>query len=214
MFTGNPVLLALSFATLHELAQGHIVMRLAPGSPLVLVPQGVRFAKPLTRLREHCDVIPRLIGGEAVSYEGEVVELHDVRIEDLLCRDGAAAARARVPLYLAATGPRAVEPHEDARRARDAARRFVAVYLSMFPNVARETGLDARYLKDLRGAFAADGVDGAAPLVGDDVVDTLTAAGTVDDCLRRIEEYRDAGVELPILSPVDGALDLTIDRLH
>ncbi len=264
VYTRNPVLLALSFATLDELAPGRIVMGLGAGSPLVLAAQGVDFVKPLTRLREYCDVIPRLIGGEAVSYEGEVVELHDVRIEDLLHRDGAAAARARLPLYIAATGPRAVayageaadgvllnvclptsyvrerrerlaagarragrspaeievamcivvSPHEDAGRGRDAARSFVAVYLSMFPNVARETGLEARYVDDLRSAFAADGVGAAARLVGDDVVDRLAAAGTVDDCLRRIEEYRDAGVELPILCPVDGALELTIDSLH
>ena len=32
-----------------------------------------------------------------------------------------------------------VSPHADARSGRDAARRFVAVYLALFPNVARET---------------------------------------------------------------------------
>ena len=106
-----------------------------------------------------------------------------------------------------------VSPHAAAGRGREAARRFVAVYLSLFPNVARETGLDAAFIAELRGAFEAGGVDAAAPRVGDDVVELLTAAGTVEDCRRRIDEYRAAGVELPVLAPVEGALELTIDSL-
>ena len=96
---------------------------------------------------------------------------------------------------------------------RDGARRFVAVYLSLFPNVARETGLDEDFVEHLRAVFSEGGVDAAAPLVGDDVVNLLTAAGTVEDCRRRLDEYRAAGVELPVLAPVDGALELTIDAL-
>lgn len=263
VYTRGPVLLALTFATLDELAPGRIVMGLGAGSPLVLAPQGVAFDRPLTRLREYCEVIPRLLSGEAVSYRGECIELEGARIEDVLARDGGVGSSARIPLYLAATGPRAVEyagevadgvllnvglpvsyvrerrgrlmsaarqagrdpsaievamcivvsPHADARSGRDAARRFLAVYLSLFPNVARETGLDPESVRRLRETFSDGGVDAAAPLVGDDVVEKLTASGSVEDCRRRLGEYREAGVDLPILAPVDGALELTIDTL-
>jgi alkanesulfonate monooxygenase SsuD/methylene tetrahydromethanopterin reductase-like flavin-dependent oxidoreductase (luciferase family) len=106
-----------------------------------------------------------------------------------------------------------VSPHADAARGREAARRFVAVYLSLFPNVARETGLDPGLVRTLADAFAEGGVDAAAPCVSDEVVDLLTAAGSVEDCRRRLDEYREAGVDLPILAPVDGALELTIETL-
>jgi 5,10-methylenetetrahydromethanopterin reductase len=263
VYTRHPVLLALTFASLDELAPGRIVMGLGAGSPLVLAPQGVRFTRPLTRLKEYCEVIPRLLAGEAVTFRGECVELDAVRIEDVLAREGGVRARGRIPLYLAATGPRAVEyagevadgillnvclpvayvrerrqrlaaaarragpgrssvevamcivvsPHPDARRGRDAARRFIGVYLSMFPNVARETGLDPAFVSTLSEAFADGGVEAAAACVGDEVVDLLSAAGSVEDCRRRLDQYREAGVELPILAPVDGALELTIDSL-
>jgi 5,10-methylenetetrahydromethanopterin reductase len=263
VYTRNPVLLALTFATLDELAPGRIVMGLGAGSPRVLAPQGVAFDRPLTRLREYCEVIPRLIAGESVTYSGECVDLRDAKIEDVLSRNGGVEARPAIPLYLAATGPRAVEyagavaagvllnvalptayvrerrqrlaaageragrdpsgievamcvvvsPHDDAARGRDAARRFLAVYLSLFPNVARETGLEASFVQTLASTFRAGGVDAAAPLVGDDVVDLLTAAGTVGDCRRRLDEYRSAGVDLPILAPVDGAMELAIETL-
>jgi 5,10-methylenetetrahydromethanopterin reductase len=263
VYTRNAVVLAQTFATLDELAPGRIVMGLGAGSPLVLAPQGIAFERPLTRLREYCEVIPRLIAGESVTYRGEEVELRDVRIEDLLACDGGVRPRAAIPLYLAATGPRAVQyageaadgvllnvclpcayvrerrerlaiaaqragrtrsdielgmcivvsPHADAVKGRDASRRFLAVYLSMFPNVARETGLETAFLEELRATFAAGGVDAAALRVGDDVVDLLTAAGTPEDCRRRIDEYRAAGVALPVLAPVEGALELTIESL-
>lgn len=263
VYTRNPVLLALTFATLDELAPGRIVMGLGAGSPLVLAPQGISFHRPLTRLREYCDVIPSLLSGEAVTYRGDSVHLDAARIEDVLARDGGLGPRGRIPLYLAATGPRAVEyagevadgvllnvclptayvrerserlaaaarragrapsrievamcivvsPHADARRGRDAARRFIAVYLSMFPNVARETGLEPEFVTALSEAFAAGGVEAAAPVVGDEVVDLLSASGSVEDCRRRLEDYRQAGIDLPILAPVEGALELTIDSL-
>ena len=263
VYTRNPVLLALTFATLDEIAPGRIVMGLGAGSPLVLAPQGIDFDRPLTRLREYCEVIPRLLAGDAVTYSGEYVRLDAARIEDVLARSGGVGPRAGIPLYLAATGPRAVEyagevadgvllnvclpvryvrerkerlataarrtgrtsssieiamcivvsPHQDPGRGRDAARRFIAVYLSMFPNVARETGLDAAFVRTLRDAFAIGGVESAAPLVGDEVVDLLSASGSVEDCRARLQEYREAGVELPILAPVEGALELTVGNL-
>jgi 5,10-methylenetetrahydromethanopterin reductase len=107
-----------------------------------------------------------------------------------------------------------VSPHADAQRGRDAARRFVAVYLSLFPNVARETGLEPTFVEELRSAFSAGGVERAAPRVSDEVVDLLTAAGTVEDCRRRLEEYRAAGVQLAVLAPIEGSLELAIESLH
>jgi 5,10-methylenetetrahydromethanopterin reductase len=228
VYTRNPVLLALTFSTLGELAPGRIVMGLGAGSPRVLAPQGVGFDRPLTRLREYCEVIPRLIAGESVTYAGECVDLRAARIEDVLAREPGVQQQSGIPLYLAATGPRTVEyagevaagvllnvalptahvrerrqrlagaaeragrdpseievamaivvsPHDDAARGRDAARRFLAVYLSLFPNVARETGLEPDFVEALASAFHAGGVDAAAPLVGDDVVELLTAAGS------------------------------------
>src|SRR6185437_9113962 len=161
-----------------------------------------------------CEVIPRLIAGEEVTYHGAVVNLEGARIEDVLARDGGAGRLTPIPLVLAATGPRAVEyagevadgvllnvclppsyaterrdrmmaaarrvgrtkaaevsmcivvsPHADGQAGRDGARRFVAVYLSLFPNVARETGLDEDFVEHLRAVFTDGGVDAAAPLV-------------------------------------------------
>jgi 5,10-methylenetetrahydromethanopterin reductase len=104
-------------------------------------------------------------------------------------------------------------PHEDPTVGRDGARRFIALYLSMFPNIARETGLAEGFRASVRETFNAEGIDAAAKRVPDDVVDLLAAAGTPEECRARIEQYRRAGVALPVLIAAEDAIETVIDEL-
>ena len=264
VYTRNPVVLAITFVSLDELAPGRVVMGLGAGSPMVLAPQGHPFKHALTRLREYVEVMRPLMRGETVTYSGKTIELDGARIEDLLSADGEiASAATQMPIYLGVTGAPALElagaagdgvllnvclptayvtrarglieqgalragrdfsaieiglmlvvsPDEDSRRGKDRARRFIALYLSLFPNIARETGLPAEWLEQLRSTFAAEGVEGAARLVDDATVDALTAAGTPAECRAKIAEFRRAGVDLPVMVALDGAIDETIELL-
>jgi 5,10-methylenetetrahydromethanopterin reductase len=264
VYTRGPVVLAISFIGLEELAPGRILMGLGTGSPLVLAPQGVPFTKPLTRLREYCDVIPRLIRGEEVSYAGETLRLESARVEDLLSsQSGIGGPRARLPLWLGVTGPKALEyagevadgvllntclptayvrraveligrgakkagrsmdeieiamanataPHASSADGKRVAARFIALYLSFFPNIARETGVDEQTLEATRAALADRGLEAASELIGDEIVDRLTIAGTVEECRVRLDEYRAAGVQLPVLAPLESAADLAVAEL-
>jgi len=264
VYTRGPVVIAVTFVTLDEIAPGRILMGLGAGSPLVLAPQGVAFEKPLTRLREYVTVVRLLVRGDEVTFRGETIRLEGARIEDLLSQEGSAVASApRLPLYLGVTGARAMElageladgvlmnvclptayvetrlellergarragrtiddldvamivlcsPHEDSAVGKDRARQFIALYLSLFPNIAKETGLDAGFRASVRDAFGTEGLAAAAALVPDEVVDALAAAGTPAECRARIESYRRAGVALPVLIAVDGALDSVVETL-
>jgi 5,10-methylenetetrahydromethanopterin reductase len=106
VYTRNPVVLAISFLGLEELAPGRIVLGLGTGSPTVLAPQGVPFERPLTRLREYCEVLPPLMRGEPVDYAGRYVTLDGARIEDVLHPDE--GTRPDMPLAIGATGPKAL----------------------------------------------------------------------------------------------------------
>jgi 5,10-methylenetetrahydromethanopterin reductase len=106
-----------------------------------------------------------------------------------------------------------VSPHEDGDVGRDGARRFIALYLSLFPNIAKETGVSEQLRETVRERFHTEGIEAAAQLVPDDVVNLLAAAGTPDECRARIAEYRRAGVALPVLIAVEGALDAVVDAL-
>ena len=79
-------------------------------------------------------------------------------------------------------------------RARARIRPIVAAYLSNFPNIARETGLDHETLERIRSI--------GAPAVSDEILDHLVVAGTPEHCHQRLQAYRAAGVRLPIVAPL------------
>ena len=101
----------------------------------------------------------------------------------------------------------------DGQVARDRVRGFLAMYLTRFPNIARETGLEQEYLESLHQAMAEGGVEAAAKLVSDEVVDLLVAAGTPEECRARVEAYRQHGVDLPVIFAVGPDLRLTLEEL-
>ena len=81
------------------------------------------------------------------------------------------------------------------------------------PEHRKRDRVPAEWLDRLRQTFHEAGVEEAARLVDDATVDALTAAGTPDECHARIDEYRRAGVDLPVMVALDGAIDQTIDLL-
>lgn len=258
VFTRSPVVLAISFRALAELAPGRVKMGIGTGSPKILEAQGITFERPLTRLREYCDVIPRLVSGESVTYLGDSFSLEHVRVEDILTGDGDAAPS--LPLWLGVTGAKGLElagrmadgvllnvclgtdyvrrrlplvngaaleagrdpieietgmgivcsPDRDQATGIARASRFVALYLSLFPNVARETGLDDELIAAVRSSFEDGGLEAAVATMGTEPVRRLAAAGTPSQVRERLDEYRDAGVQVPVLVPVEGALEAVL----
>lgn len=50
-------------------------------------------------------------------------------------------------------------------------------------------------------AYAREGLDGLIKAVPDSYVEGMTASGTPDEVKKRVQQYRDAGVKLPLLRP-------------
>jgi 5,10-methylenetetrahydromethanopterin reductase len=264
VYTRGAVVMAISFATLAELAPGRTIVGLGPGSPKVLAPQGYPWERPLTRLREYTDVMRPLLRGEAVTYEGRTVQLDGAQIEDVLAGEGGSIGAGDLPIWFGVTGMRAVElageqadgvlynvglptayveraraaleagaarsgrdpdrietgmgivtsPHHDSATGRERAHRFLSLYLSLFPNIAQETGLDAELLEATRAAFHDGGVGAAVRVLPEWVVDVLGAAGTPAECQERLDAYRAAGIDVPVLIALDDSLPLAIDTLR
>lgn len=62
-------------------------------------------------------------------------------------------------------------------------------------------GFDPSILGPLRASYAEDGGTAAVELIGDDMVEAFYLLGPDDVCRRRVAEYRQAGVDLPLLLP-------------
>lgn len=107
-----------------------------------------------------------------------------------------------------------VSVDEDSRKAKDRARAFIALYLSLFPNIAKETELPDEMVAHTRRTFETEGGEAAAQYIDDKVVDMLTASGTPQECRSRIEAYRAAGVQLPILFPLDPNVRMVVETLR
>lgn len=167
---------------------GGVTLGFTPFRPVVPVYYGVTGPKALALTGQEADGVI-LNGFTSLPYTVRAVRI---------VREAAIAA-GRDPAEVEIGGSIVVSVDPDRQKARDAIRPMVATYLGAFPNIARESGVDADSLDAIAAAYKTGGAEAATPLVEDSVVDFLTCTGTVDDVCAGIEERRKAGVELPIV---------------
>ncbi len=93
-YTAHPALTAISIATLDELSKGRAILLMGAGGGGGTGLGYVRH-KPAKALREAIHVIRRLLAGERVDFEGEIVRFHGQL---------SFPARADLPIYVASRG--------------------------------------------------------------------------------------------------------------
>ncbi len=95
VFTRGPATLAMSAASLADLAPGRFCLGLGAGSqPIVEAWNGGRFARPATRVREMVQVVRAALAGERVVFQGQALSVNGFRL--------ACPPAAPVPIYVAA----------------------------------------------------------------------------------------------------------------
>ncbi|WP_406107951.1 LLM class F420-dependent oxidoreductase [Streptomyces sp. NBC_01003] len=106
----QPAMTAMTAATLDSLSGGRFRLGLGVSGPQVSEGwYGVKFDKPLARTREYVDIVRRAMSRERLSYEGEhwTLPLPDGPGKPL--RLTVHPERERIPLYIAAIGPKNLE---------------------------------------------------------------------------------------------------------
>lgn len=95
VFSRSPGLMAQTFATLDELSNGRAIIGLGTSGQQVIERwHGVKFERPLKRMREYVDVMRLALSGERVEYAGEFFQLSGFA---MLIRP----IQVRIPIYLA-----------------------------------------------------------------------------------------------------------------
>src|ERR671918_2658694 len=106
--TRTPALLAMTAMSLASMSGNRFVMGLGVSGPQVIEGwHGIRFDRPVTRMRETIDIVRRAVRGERIAYKGQVYELPLPGGEGKALRSSA-SPRA-VPIYLATLSPRSLE---------------------------------------------------------------------------------------------------------
>lgn len=96
----HPVHMAMAAMTLEELAPGRVTLCIGTGAPGDLADAGVAAKRPLRMLTEAVESVRLLLSGEQAKYAGELIHLRGRRM---------ATPAKEVPIYLAASHPKALE---------------------------------------------------------------------------------------------------------
>ena len=93
--TRTPMVHAMAALTLSQLTAGNFILGIGLSSPNIVRDWGGQpYDRPLTRLREHVEVLRKMLAGERVDYEGKTLKAKRFRL--------GGAPVGEVPIYLGA----------------------------------------------------------------------------------------------------------------
>jgi 5,10-methylenetetrahydromethanopterin reductase len=101
-WTRGPALMAMTLATLDELAPNRVICGLGAYWDPLAWKQGIHRSKPLEQMREYLTAVRRLLNLEEFTYEGEFVKLRDITLD---LGHGVKREPKDVKLYIGPTGP-------------------------------------------------------------------------------------------------------------
>ncbi len=102
-YSRSAAALAQDFAVLDQLSEGRMVLGLGSSGEFVIEHfHGVKFEKPLRRLREYTEIFNMLIAGEPLHYDGQIFKLErGFKLEY-------ERPRTKIPVYIAGITPRSI----------------------------------------------------------------------------------------------------------
>ena len=106
--TRTPALVAMTAMSLASMSNQRFLLGLGVSGPQVIEGwHGIRYERPVLRMRETVDIVRRAIRGERVEYKGRVYELPLPGGEGKALRS-AARPQPDIPIYLATLSPRSL----------------------------------------------------------------------------------------------------------
>lgn len=96
----------------------------------------------------------------------------------------------------------------NSRKAKDATREMVASYMKFlagdWSGVLETMGVSLEEARPFVDAIAKKGLKYAAMMVTDELLDKLVVAGTPDECLEKLQDLAEAGLDIPIAYSIFG----------
>ena len=217
----HPALAGMTASHIQEVSGGRMALGLGTSHQVINAPRGIDMSRPLTAMRGYLEEVKSHFWGEPppklflgalrlgmTRLAGEATDgviLNMIPLSRLPAsvaafHEGVAkrtdGVTPKVALFIGAS------VSNDLDAAREEARKGVAMYFRMefYRNLMSECGYGAQAEAAGKAWEARDG-DAAHAAVTDDLVDELFLYGPAERCRARLEEFRTAGVDLPIISP-------------
>ncbi len=233
IYTRGPALLAMTAATLADLAPGRFVLGIGTSTRVVVEQwNAVPFDAPYRRSRDTLRFLRAALTGQKVTERYETFTVNGFRLErppavvpglalaalrPQMVKLAAAEAGAAITNWLSPADMPAVReaagedcelvarifvcPTTDADLARTIGRRLLTGYLTVPAYAAFHEWLGrGDLLKPMHEAWAAGDRRGAGAAIPDQVVDDLVIHGDLATCSDRVDAYRAAGLDTPVIA--------------
>lgn len=246
VYSRSPAALAMGAATLSELSKDRAILGVGTSGPRVVERwHGIRYERPLTRIRETVEIVRLALSGVVTNFQGQVFQVSGFK----LALD---QPKRTVPIYVAALGPKMLQlagevadgvllylcplsaiPNaineiqkgaakagrsldgfdvaaflptavsENRTEAAEMVSRVIAYYVGgmgeYYRTLLSQSGFDADVRK-IMDAWQRGDRTSATSAVSERLLDSVSLAGSADECRAKLEEFRRSGVTLPILS--------------
>jgi F420-dependent oxidoreductase-like protein len=107
--TRTPALVAMTAMSLASMSGGRFVLGLGVSGPQVIEGwHGIRFDRPVQRMREIVEIVRRAVTGQHLTYRGKLYEL-PLRGGEGKALRSAAPPQPGIPIYLATLSPKSLE---------------------------------------------------------------------------------------------------------
>jgi 5,10-methylenetetrahydromethanopterin reductase len=100
-YSRQPIISAMSIATLEEFAPGRVIACPGTGNAAALKEAGIESPRPLKTMREYVEILRRLLSGETVQFHGEMFQINGAKMGFVPSR--------RIEMYLTAVRPRMLQ---------------------------------------------------------------------------------------------------------
>ena len=79
-YSRNPIITAMSIATMDEFAPGRVIASPGTGNAAALKEAGMESPHPLQTMREYVDILRRYLKGEAVKFQGKMFQINGAKM--------------------------------------------------------------------------------------------------------------------------------------